>query len=140
MGQEKREALLQTFLHVNPFNDFQRNALAAMLGGGTTQDRDELDRLVTLMKETIEALEEDDFAPARDHDADPVNLPPHYAVLPMEPTYFIVESGGFHWCVENFIKYISRYPFKNGIEDVRKALRNLEMFLAWSDGDPDWSR
>jgi len=33
------------------------------------------------------------------------------------------------FCVGSIIKYISRYKYKNGIEDVRKAAQNCQMLL-----------
>lgn len=42
-------------------------------------------------------------------------------------TEHLPQGHGFF--VGNVIKYIARYPNKNGIEDVKKAKRNLEQLI-----------
>lgn len=74
---------------------------------------------------------------AADRGEDMVNLPPHYARFKIEPMHFTVENG-LNWFQGNVLKYILRYDAKNGMEDLRKAQRYLEMFIKWVDGDPDW--
>jgi hypothetical protein len=138
VGAVQRKVLFQTFMHVNrELNDFQRAMLNKVIGPDAT--RDSIEEAITNLNQKLFLLGREQFKPARAN-SDPVLKPDHYDRFPMEPTYFIVESGGFHWCLENFIKYVVRYPFKNGIEDLNKALRNLGMYLKWLDGDPGWSR
>jgi Protein of unknwon function (DUF3310) len=68
---------------------------------------------------------------------DAVNLPDHYKVFKIEP---------IHFCQENkldplqtaIVKYVVRYPMKNGVEDLFKARRCLDMLVANVQGDPDW--
>ncbi|WP_266031214.1 DUF3310 domain-containing protein [Brucella intermedia] len=141
---DRKQLLVDIFLHVNrDFNTFQQDTLRLVLGGvnsvskteainAVSQGMSELGRQITL-------LEAGAWEPQRDK-GDVVNKPAHYDRLPMEPTYFIVTSGGYHWCIENFIKYLCRYRWKNGVEDLRKALRNLAMFLRDLEGDKGWSR
>ncbi|MCC5780544.1 DUF3310 domain-containing protein [Nitratireductor sp. B36] len=68
-----------------------------------------------------------------------VNRPEHYDRFPIEPTFFIMENS-IDWLRGNFLKYVCRFPYKNGIEDLRKAMRNLAMYVRWHDMDPSWSR
>jgi hypothetical protein len=69
---------------------------------------------------------------------DNVHLPQHYARYKIEPIRFSIENelDGFQF---NIIKYVCRHPFKNKREDLRKALRYLEMYIKYTyDKDPDW--
>lgn len=51
---------------------------------------------------------------------DPVNSPKHYTQGEME-TITAIEGLGLGYHEGNIIKYVSRYKYKNGIEDLRKA-------------------
>lgn len=134
----KRDFLFKVFLHVNrEFNDFQRECYRLVIGPEVTPET--ITRAIDKLNKVIGLLEKSGWSPKR-ADSDAVFKPDHYDRYPMEPTYFIVESGGFHWCIENFIKYVARYRFKNGVEDLRKAMRNLAMYVQWLDQNPRWSR
>ena len=52
----------------------------------------------------------------------------HYVKLPIQPIKYIVENK-LGWCEGNIVKYITRYKFKNGIEDLRKAEFYLRMLI-----------
>lgn len=54
---------------------------------------------------------------------DPVNSPSHYTVYPVEP---ITMTRHMSFCLGNVVKYVLRSPFKNGVEDLKKALYYLE--------------
>lgn len=134
----QREFLFRVFLHVNrELNDLQRECLTLVVGpkAGPETIATALDRI----NKAANMLERAGWKPKK-ATSDAVMRPDHYDRLPMEPTYFIVESGGYHWCIENFIKYICRYRWKNGSEDLRKAMRNLAMYVRWLDRNPGWSR
>lgn len=135
---EERKIIFELFLHVNKeLTDFQREILRLVIDPeGTT--RENLSEAVLRINRKVELLTAAGWKPNR-KEGDQVLKPDHYDRFPMEPTYFIVTSGGFNWCVENFIKYICRYPFKNGVEDLKKAMRNLAMFIRLQDGDVKWS-
>lgn len=68
---------------------------------------------------------------------DNVTLPHHYARFKIEPIRFSIENNlnGFQF---NIVKYILRHDAKNGIEDLKKARRYLEMFIKFMEGDEDW--
>jgi len=59
---------------------------------------------------------------------DAVVLPDHYARFKVEPITFIMQNE-LPYAEGNVIKYIMRHPFKNGEEDVRKAMRYCELIL-----------
>lgn len=69
---------------------------------------------------------------------DAVNLPSHYARFKIEPIRFLVENFGPVILVGKVVKYTMRYDAKNGLEDLRKAKRCLEMLIKHTEGDPDW--
>lgn len=68
---------------------------------------------------------------------DMVNLPNHYARFKIEPIRFIGENK-LDWFQGNIVKYTLRHDAKNGIEDIRKAIRYGNMYLLYLQGDPDW--
>lgn len=68
---------------------------------------------------------------------DMVVMPNHYARFKIEPIYFIQENN-LTPLQGKVVKYIVRYPFKNGAEDIKKAIRCAEMLLKREQGDPDW--
>lgn len=70
---------------------------------------------------------------------DMVTLPEHYARFEIEPIRFICENN-LNFFQGNIVKYIMRWDAKNGLEDLRKAKRYLEMFIKWVEKDPDWWR
>lgn len=62
--------------------------------------------------------------------SDVVNSPNHYKQGERETIENIrdtMSSEGFRgYCVGNVVKYLARYKFKNGLEDVRKAKKYIE--------------
>jgi hypothetical protein len=70
---------------------------------------------------------------------DAVRLPDHYSRFAIEPIHFITENQ-FPFIEGSIIKYVARWRYKNGIEDLRKAARFLEMLLKHTEGDPEWSK
>lgn len=68
---------------------------------------------------------------------DNVTLPKHYARFKIEPIRFICENG-LDFFAGNIVKYVLRHDAKNGLEDLRKAKRYLEMLIKFTEGNPDW--
>lgn len=81
------------------------------------------------------ASKEDFKAVAKDN----VNLPVHYARYVIEPIRFICENK-LDWFQGNTVKYTCRHDAKNGIEDIDKAIRYLQMYKQFLLGNPDWWR
>lgn len=139
---------LRTFLHVNTdLNDFQKDHLKKVVGlvlaGAFGEDFFDA---IEALEEQAAHLEVSRFVPSRTG-TDPVNRPGHYDRFPIEPTYAIGEGlfgfdidPGDVWCLGNWLKYVCRYPYKAGSEDLRKAARYLTMYSSLRDGDPEWSR
>ena len=74
-----------------------------------------------------------------------IDRPHHYARWKIEPVTFIQENR-LPFCEGNVVKYICRHDAKNGLEDVKKALRYAQMVaedhygvhipIAWDDERP----
>lgn len=135
---QRKALLLDVFLHVNrELSPFQKEVIETVM---RNLDKPEtLSKAVELISRQVDLLSVSGWKP-NNTKGDQVMKPDHYDRFPMEPTYFIVTSGGYHWCIENFLKYVTRYPFKNGVEDLKKSMRNLAMYIRHLDGDPSWSR
>lgn len=69
--------------------------------------------------------------------SDNVNLPKHYARFKIEPIRFICENG-LNFFQGNIVKYTLRHDAKNGLEDIKKAIRYAQMYFKFLSGDPDW--
>ena len=69
---------------------------------------------------------------------DRVVRPEHYTQWPIEPfTFMMLNNTPFaEGCV---IKYVMRWRKKNGIEDLRKARRILEMMIELEENKPDYT-
>lgn len=52
----------------------------------------------------------------------------HYAFQAIQPIDYIY-GNNMGYMEGNVIKYVTRYKYKNGAEDLRKAIHYLEMLL-----------
>ena len=52
----------------------------------------------------------------------------HYKQLAIEPTEYI-HKNKLGWCEGNVVKYISRWKFKNGLEDLKKAKHFIDLLI-----------
>ena len=64
---------------------------------------------------------------------DAVNKPPHYRVGEVEAIDYINQQLGGegirHYLEGNILKYMHRWRFKNGVEDLRKARWYLDKLI-----------
>ena len=61
-----------------------------------------------------------------------VDHPSHYCnnnVETIETIKNVIGEGFTDYCTGNVIKYISRYKYKGGAEDIKKAIKYLEFLL-----------
>lgn len=123
-------------LHHNDLTSWQEEVVGALLRA--ENDSDKLEVVVTSIKRHIALLIGADWKPNR-VTGDNVVRPNHYDRFPIEPTYYN-QMVGLDWCRGNALKYLFRYPFKNGLEDLNKACRYIEMYIKYLDGDPEWSK
>lgn len=121
------------FLHANrDLTEFQREVIELVFV------EKNYPRAIARINEQITLLMDAQWSPSK-LGGDMVMTPAHYDRFPIEPTFFIFVNK-IDWLRGNFLKYVCRYPFKNGIEDLRKAMRNLAMLVNFLDGNPKWSR
>ena len=59
---------------------------------------------------------------------DVINRPTHYTQGGIEPLEYIIENK-LNFLEGNIVKYVSRYKFKNGVEDLRKAAFYLDRLI-----------
>lgn len=97
-----------------------------------------LETAIEIMDALVIKFGEERFEPVMKPNGDMVMRPNHYGRLVIEPTRFNREND-VSWNLANAIKYLCRYPFKNGFEDVRKARRFLELEIKYLQGAEDWS-
>jgi len=62
---------------------------------------------------------------------DVINIPEHYAKWKIEPITFVMKNG-LPFAEGNVIKYTMRHRDKNGLEDIKKAIKYLK-FIAEAD-------
>ena len=128
--------LLADLLHYNDLTKFQRWAVEELLSEDSGPEDFQL--LVEKINGHIATLERVGWKVTR-VDGDKVIQPSHYNRFPIEPTFYNMMRG-VDWCRGNALKYLFRFPFKNGLEDLRKAVRYIEMYIKYLDGDPEWSK
>lgn len=131
----KRRKGLDLFLSVNDLTQFQREVVTVLLDPDSGPD--EYATLLLMISDHAGNLESVNWKP-RKAGGDMVYQPDHYARFPLEPTKFAMEYG-LNWCEGNALKYLCRFPFKNGVEDLRKAMRYVEMLIKFLEGDKAWS-
>lgn len=52
----------------------------------------------------------------------------HYKDLKIQPIEYIM-ANNLNYCQGNAIKYVTRYKAKNGLEDLKKAIHNIEILI-----------
>lgn len=52
----------------------------------------------------------------------------HYSKLKIQPIDFIL-ANKLDWCEANVVKYITRWRFKNGLDDLEKAKHYIDLLI-----------
>jgi len=52
----------------------------------------------------------------------------HYKKYKIQPVEYAM-ANGLNYCQANAVKYITRYKDKGGIEDLNKAIHNIEILI-----------
>ena len=80
-----------------------------------------------------------------DDEADNINNPPHYNTAALEcitAMEMMVEHANVNphaaYCWQNSFKYLWRWPYKNGIEDLEKARWYIDRLIIRLEGDDDY--
>ena len=82
-----------------------------------------------------------DMRPSVPAESDPVNHPAHYTAGGIECIDAIAAALTCHtdpvaaWLTGQVIKYLWRWPMKNGIEDLKKARFYLDRLIGREDGE-----
>jgi hypothetical protein len=58
----------------------------------------------------------------------------HYKQYKIQPIEYAM-ANKLNYCQANAIKYVTRYRDKNGLEDLRKAIHNIEILIKLEYGD-----
>lgn len=60
----------------------------------------------------------------------------HYKRFVIQPVEFC-QKNKLGYCESNVIKYVVRHQFKNGVEDIKKAIHYLELLLQLEYADAE---
>ena len=52
----------------------------------------------------------------------------HYKKYPVQPVEYAM-ANNLNYCQANAVKYVTRYKDKGGVEDLRKAIHNIELLI-----------
>jgi hypothetical protein len=52
----------------------------------------------------------------------------HYKKYPIQPIEFAMQNN-LNYCQANVVKYITRYKDKGGVQDLKKAIHNIEILI-----------
>lgn len=69
--------------------------------------------------------------------SDPVFRPAHYTQWKLEPFTFLMLND-VPFAEGNIIKYVLRWRKKNGIEDLKKAKRIIDMIIEMTENEEDY--
>ena len=96
--------------------------------------REHFDWYCIHMREKAEEINKNENNVSTDY----VNHPPHYNTGKYESIDVMVETQGVEavkdFCICNAFKYIYRHKFKNGIEDIKKAIWYLNKYVELDEG------
>lgn len=114
--------------------DYQMN----MFDGTLAEDRAREESLECWAKRVIREVDEAEKR-TPDANADAVVNPPHYTKWQIEPINFIMRNNMPFW-MGNVVKYCMRADDKNGVEDLRKAIRYIEFRIRQLEGEVEITR
>lgn len=58
----------------------------------------------------------------------------HYKTQAIQPIEYIMQNG-LDFCEGNVVKYVSRWRYKNGVEDLKKARHYIDFLIEAHDYD-----
>lgn len=108
-----------------------------MFDGRLAEDVARQETLECWARRVIREADNDDRAPVETEDA--VVKPSHYTKWKIEPINFIMRNNMPFW-MGNVVKYCMRADDKNGIEDLRKAIRYIEFRIRQLEGEVEITR
>lgn len=63
----------------------------------------------------------------------------HYKKYKIQPVEYAM-ANKLNYCQANAIKYVTRYEDKGGIEDLRKAIHNIEILIELEEQRNEWDK
>lgn len=68
------------------------------------------------------------LADLHEHFENEITSPQHYAQGSIQPIDYII-ANNLDFCAGNVVKYVTRYKYKNGIADLKKAQFYIERLI-----------
>ena len=127
---------IQNFIRLNNIDNTEAEIIKAVIGFAKTGEKILLDKadeqLTALINEkkdfvpisTKEEITQKEAKSALDYQVGGN----HYHQMAYQPLSFIMELG-LNFCEGNIVKYVARYKFKNGLQDLKKAQHYLKFLL-----------
>lgn len=127
---------IQNFIRLNNIDKTEAEIIKAVIVFAKTGEKillEEADeKLETLINEkknfvptkSEEVVKSDGYKSALDYQVGGN----HYQQMAYQPLSFIMDLG-LNFCEGNIVKYVARYKFKNGLQDLKKAQHYLKFLL-----------
>ena len=122
---------IQNFIRLNNIDPAEAEVIKAITLYSTTKEREVLEKLIKEREaesfvpiSTKEVTTQKEAKSALDYQVGGN----HYHQMAYQPLSFIMELG-LNFCEGNIVKYVARYKFKNGLQDLKKAQHYLKFLL-----------
>lgn len=127
---------IQNFIRLNNIDKTEAEIIKAVIGFAKTGEKilleeadEKLEILINEKKDFVptkseEVVKSDGYKSALDYQVGGN----HYHQMKYQPLSFIMELG-LNFCEGNIVKYVARYKFKNGLQDLKKAQHYLKFLL-----------
>ena len=118
---------IQNFIRLNKIDPAEAEVIKAITLYSTTKEREILEKADELLDKLIKEKEvtiQKEAKSALDYQVGGN----HYHQMAYQPLSFIMELG-LNFCEGNIVKYVARYKFKNGLQDLKKAQHYLKFLL-----------
>lgn len=129
---------IQNFIRLNNIESAEAEVIKAITLYSTTKEREVLEKADDLLDKLIKAREAEGFTPISTKEVTTQKEAKsaldyqvggnHYHQMAYQPLSFIMELG-LNFCEGNIVKYVARYKFKNGLQDLKKAQHYLKFLL-----------
>ena len=129
---------VQNFIRLNNIDKTEAEIIKAITLYSTTKEREVLEKADQLLDKLIKEREAEGFMPISTKEVTTQKEAKsaldyqvggnHYHQMKYQPLSFIMELG-LNFCEGNIVKYVARYKFKNGLQDLKKAQHYLKFLL-----------
>lgn len=127
---------VQNFIRLNNIDKIEAEIIKAVIVFAKTGEKilleeadEKLETLINEKKDFVptkseEVVKSDGYKSALDYQIGGN----HYQQMTYQPLTFIMEQK-LNFCEGNIVKYVARYKFKNGLQDLKKAQHYLKFLL-----------